>query len=264
MSSPTAHPGRAPGRRVALQRRDLQILEELLLRRAETLEHLQQRFFADASRKRALNRLGELSAAGFVARHWVVLYGELDARSVYTLGPRAKSALQLRSLASEAFLGRRFEPVLRCSSIPHQIVTNRVADQLGVTLVPEHLLPAAPSGPRSRPDGAYLTSDADRNGRRAVLLEIDLGHYSRKRLIDKVAAFLQHSQARAMVFVCPGPTRVSAIIKTLRPRFGEDVFNVVDLLTFDEIAAGRQPRTYGHNGTPLVPAPRESNPWTLI
>lgn len=265
MSRRAADPWRAPGgRRVALQRRDLGVLEELLLRRAETLEYLHGRFFAGATRKRALNRLGELCAAGFVARHWVLLHGERQERSVYTLGPRAKPALALRSLAGEAFVGRRVEPMLRSGSIPHQIATNRVADQLGVALIAEHLLPAPGGGQRHRPDGVYLTADADDRGRREVFLEVDVGHYSRKRVIEKVAAFLNHRKGRAMLFVCPSSARRGAIIDTLRNWFGEDVFDVVELLTFGEIAAGVAPRTYGRTRAPLVPVGPGESPWTLI
>lgn len=200
----SAPPDRRPRRRVSLQKRDLFILETLVVRRAETLDELHRLAFGDRSRKRAINRLGELAAGGYLQRVSVEVLGADAPQSVYTLGPRAKRALELRSLASEHFRYRRFNPILRDSSIPHQIATNRVADWLGADLIPEHLLPAKDAAAaRHRPDGIYQTATPDKQGRTAVFLEVDLGHYSRARIIGKARAFLEDPEARMMVFVSP-------------------------------------------------------------
>ena len=99
-------------RKVALLARDVALLGMLVERRAETLDYLHERFFPDWTQKSARNRLHRLQQGGYLVRTSATLFGT-DGRmeSVYTLGPRAKRALERRSAAgSEAFRGRRFTP----------------------------------------------------------------------------------------------------------------------------------------------------------
>ena len=251
----SALPDRRPRRRIALQERDLFILETLVIRRAETLDELHRLAFADRSRKRAINRLGELAAGGYLQRTSVEVLGADEPQSVYTLGPRAKRALELRSLASEHFRYRRFNPILRDSSIPHQIATNRVADWLGADLIPEHLLPAKDANAaRHRPDGIYQTATPDTRGRTAVFLEVDLGHYSRARIIGKARAFLDDPEARMMVFVSPTDQRADWLASTLRAEWGEHIMARIAPVTFDQLRAGSSPTTTSATRT-LRPAP---------
>jgi hypothetical protein len=162
-------------RHVSITRRDVAIMELLVERRAETLDELAGRFVAAGSRKRALNRLGQLSTAGYLQRTKLPVPGFEDPQNVYTLGPKGKRALELRSPAAvELFKDRRFNPTLRTASLPHQIVTNRVGDLLGVRLTPEHLLGKRNDTSAVRPDGVYLAGDED-SRRREVWVEVDLG-----------------------------------------------------------------------------------------
>src|SRR5688572_17229671 len=124
--------------RIHLHARDVQILEQLAVRGVETLAFLHAEHFAGRSRKRAVNRLGDLAAHGYLVRHPLPIPGG-GYVNTYALGPKAPAALRLRSLAGEHFAGGR-RPALAASSIPHQLAVNRVADALGTTLIPEHLL----------------------------------------------------------------------------------------------------------------------------
>ena len=230
-------------RNVALNNRDIAILNMLVERRAETLEYLHETIFPGRSRKRVLNRLGDLARHGYIERLSVSLVnGDGRPESVYRLGPRAKRALELRSaIGAEAFRGRRFNPTLRDSSIDHQIMTNRVADWLGAELTPEHLLPAGGRGDayRHRPDGIYTAAAADRFGRQLVFLEVDLGHYSRERLLGKVRAFLQHPDARSMLIVSHRPMRAAQIAGWIYNHWdGAVTAQRVQSLTFDQVRAG--------------------------
>lgn len=229
-------------KKVALLGRDVELLGLLVERRAETLDYLHERFFPDWTLKSARNRLHRLQQGGYLLRTSVSLFGT-DGRmeSVYTLGPRAKKALELRSAAgSEAFRGRRFNPTLRETSIDHQILTNRVGDWLGAELRPEHLLPA-PGGRdafRHRPDAVYTARQADANGRRLVFLEVDLGHYSRERILGKVNAFLESPEARSILLVAPSRERARQVGGWVRDAYGEEVMGRVQPLTFDQVRDG--------------------------
>jgi hypothetical protein len=81
---------RRPSRRaVHLTGRDLQLMQVLAERRVETLDdYLGPNVFAGVSRKRGLNRLGELISAGFLSRTSLVLTESERERSVYMLTAR--------------------------------------------------------------------------------------------------------------------------------------------------------------------------------
>jgi Replication-relaxation len=227
-------------RKTALTIRDVNLLRELLERRSETTNYLAERFFRGVS-KTARNRLRELELGGFVTRQLsetIERPGHLQ--SVYTLGPAARTALQLRSAhADEAFGTRRFNPTLRESSIPHQVATNRVGDWLGARLIPEHLLPVhAPNAQRHRPDAVYRAATPDAAGRQLVFLEVDLGHYSRQRVLGKVDAFLAHPGARSILIVSPTEERSTAVADWIREQYGEAIMDRVQPLTFDQVREG--------------------------
>lgn len=183
---------------------------------------------------------------------------------MYTLGPKGKAALELRSLASETIRYRRFNPILKDSSIPHQIATNRVADWLGAQLLPEHLLPALDAnGARHRPDGIYEAAQPDKSGRTLMLLEVDMGHYSRQRIVGKLAAFLAHPQARGIVFVCPTWERTAWIGRVIREESHRDrVDERITLLTFEQIHKGWRPQTA--DGRTIDPAPHRDTLWSQL
>lgn len=208
MPSPSSPPR---VRRVSLQRRDLQLMEALVQLRAETLDELHAQFFTGLSRKRAVNRLAQLARAGYLQPADVILFGEERATRVYTLGPKARAALELRSLCSEHFRFRRWNPTLRDASIPHQVVVNRLGRELGIPLVPEHLLPVVDrNGARNRPDA--VVEGVDRHGECVQLgFEVDLGHYSRERILGKLKAWRAIPDRGYLVFIVPDDTRAQKL-----------------------------------------------------
>jgi hypothetical protein len=223
--------------RIHLHARDLAILEELVVRRADTLEQLHARHFPGLSRKRAINRLGDLTAHGYL-RRVPLPDGAGRIRNTYTLGPKAPAALRLRSLAGEHLRGRRLNPSLPETSIPHQLAINRVADALRTPLLPEHLLDVrAGVERRHRPDAAYRCR-RDERGRDLVFVEVDLGHYSRARVRAKVQTFLEHPEARAILFATPDAARADEVARWIRDSHGAAVMGRVQVLTFAELEGG--------------------------
>lgn len=214
---------RSGGRRVSLQRRDLDILESLVVLRAETLSELHRQHFGGLSRKRAVNRLAQLARAGYLHGANVYLHGEHEATRVYTLGPKARPALEQRSLSSEHFRYRRWNPTLRDASIPHQIVVNRLGRLLDLSLVPEHLLPVVDkNGARNRPDA--VVEGIDRDGRPMLLgIEVDLGHYSRERILAKQQAWAKLPDHGQLLFVVPDSARAERVRRWLRHSSGSVV-----------------------------------------
>ncbi|HYF25610.1 MAG TPA: hypothetical protein VD931_07730 [Baekduia sp.] len=198
-----------------LTRRDQRILEDLTVRRAETLGWLHCRHFAGLSRKRALNRLGDLVAHGYLTRTRVVQPWDGEEVSAYTFGPRAKAAIVRRSLAGEHFLHRRWNPMLREQSIPHQLAVNRVGDWLGADLIPEHLLEAKDrQAVRHRPDATYQLAefyDPVSSDDGLAYLEVDLGHYSRRRLVGKARTFAAAQGSARLLIVCPTVRRADTV-----------------------------------------------------
>ena len=104
--APFASPPRRRRRTTHLTSRDLAILGCLVYRRVETLDYLHETHFAGASRKRALNRLGELRAGGYLERTDVSLPSQDTTTSVYWLTTRAKNALKIRSIDAHWFSTR--------------------------------------------------------------------------------------------------------------------------------------------------------------
>jgi Replication-relaxation len=227
-------------RKTALTARDLELLVELVERRSESLNYLQHRFFRGV-RKTAINRLRRLELGGYVVREQVdTLEAPGRLTNVYTLGPAARAALLNRdAYSNEALARRRFSATLRETSMPHQVATNRVGDWLGARLLPEHLLPVhQPGSQRHRPDALYRAAAPDSAGRQLVFLEVDLGHYSKQRILGKVDAFLAHEQARSILFVCPTAERAAAISGWIRDTYGEALMERIQPLTFDQIREG--------------------------
>lgn len=217
-------------RKVRLHQRDLEILEFVLTRRIETLDALTARYFN--TKKRAYNRLGELARAGYLKR--IPIDQDNRITSAYHLGRSGPSALRLRSLAGDAV--SHGPPVQ--TSFPHQLQVNRAADQLGVELIAEGLLGCEHAARQHRPDGGYQALSADAHGRQLVLLEVDLGHYSRARVLGKTATFVEHPDARGVLFLTANQGRADLIARWIREAHGEAIMDRVQVLTFDELAAG--------------------------
>jgi hypothetical protein len=218
--------------RVSLQQRDLAVMESLVLLRAETLDELHARHFSGLSRKRAVNRLAQLARAGFLSPADVVLFGETKLTRVYTLGPKARTALERRSLCSEHFRFPRWNPTLRDASIPHQVAVNRLGRMIGARLLPEHLLPVVEKdGAKHRPD-AVIEGVAYDGQTRLIGIEVDLGHYSRERILGKHKTWRSYPDAATLVFVVPDQQRAARVQGWL----GEPSHHV-KVLTFDQMRA---------------------------
>lgn len=215
--------------RVSLQIRDLAIMESLVQLRAATLDDLHRAHFPGLSRKRAVNRLAQLARAGMLAPADVVLHDETATTRVYTLGPRARTALERRTLSSEHFRYRRWNPTLRDSSIPHQIVVNRLAGKIGGAAIPEHLLPVpGKNAARNRPDA--VIEGVDVAGRARMLgLEVDLGHYSRDRIVGKAEAWRTYPEAGPLLIVVPDVARANKVNRWVRDRHNIHLLTVADL-----------------------------------
>lgn len=226
--------------------RDLRVLELLVARRVESLDALHRLVFPTVSRKRALNRLGELVAAGYLDRRTAELPGEERPQSVYFLTSRGRTALQIRSEeASGWFATRQWRLDLGEPSIPHQIVTNRVCDWLGAKVIPEHLLPQVDNEGRStgklraRPD-AVFEARGNHEGMTRVWVEVDLGHYNRNRIVEKIIAAGRHSSVFLLI-ACPHRSREKWLERIIVERFGREIWQRIDVRTFESLRAGHAP-----------------------
>jgi hypothetical protein len=224
-------PNAARSARVALHHRDLEILEFILRRRIETLDTLTERYFNTT--KTARNRLRALERAGYLERTGFET-PDRARTSAYHLGSRAPAALRLRSLAGD-LLGPGSHKELARGAIPHQLQVNRAADLLGTDLIPEALLGCQDTDRQHRPDGGYQAAAADPHGRALVLLEVDLGHYSRQRILGKVATFTTHPDAIGVLFVTTTPQRADLIAHWITHTHGEQIMKRIQVLTFNEL-----------------------------
>lgn len=239
---------RAPHqKRIRLTTRDLQILEELMNRRTESLGVLHDRFWAPGTnRESARHRLTRLAAWGFIDKHALQhahagLLHPTDHDNgwvtVYTLTPKGVASLKRRSLAGSVLRGRSIKGDIDEAAIPHQLAVNRVADLLGTPLIAEHLIELQ-GDRRHRPDATY-TAAPDETGRSTVMLEIDLGHYSRKRILGKLTTFLADPDAKGVLFACPTQDRAAWVAHTLREARGDRIMDRVQVLSFYQIQEGR-------------------------
>lgn len=250
---------RQPRKRVLrLTPRDTRIFEDLLDRRADTLGSLHERHFPNNARESARNRLGALAAWGYLERCSLPHMPDALAHpgdqqgvwtSAYTLTPKAVAALRRRSLAGSTLRGRSVKVEIAEPAIPHQLAVTRIADILGAGVTAEHLLEGAPAHRRHRPDAAYL-SQPDRRGRSIVMLEVDLGHYSRQRILGKVEAFLADPDAKAVLFACPTDLRAGWVARAIREVHGEQAMDRIQILSFHQIREGRLLRDELQPATP--------------
>lgn len=234
-------------RPVRLTARDLQILEELMNRKAETLDVLHDRFWAPGTRRdTARYRLTRLAAWGFIDKHALphrhsqLLPEDHDDTgwvTAYTLTPKGTAALRRRTIAGSVLRGRSIKGDIDDAAIPHQLAVNRVADLLGTTLLAEHLIELQ-GDRRHRPDATYKATP-DHAGRSTVMLEIDLGHYSRKRILGKLTTFLADPDAKGVLFACPTEERAAWVAQTLREARGDRIMDRVQVLSFAQIRDGR-------------------------
>lgn len=231
---------------VRLTARDTQIFEDLLERRADSLGSIHARHWPGAAHDTARRRLGVLVNDGFLNRIYMErppasLVHPADDESgwvhAYTLTPRGVAALRRRSLAGSVLRGRSVKGDLDEAAIPHQLAVNRVGELLGTALRPDHLIELV-GDRRHRPDATYQARP-DSTGRRTVMLEVDLGHYSRQRILGKLSTFLADPDAAGVLFACPTDERAAWIARTLRAAHGDRIMDRVQVLTFTQIQEGR-------------------------
>ncbi len=156
-------------------------------------------------------------SGGFLDRRSVHL-PDSDGCSRSTSSPRAVGPrCQIRSEeASGWFATRQWKLDLSEPSIPHQVATNRVCDSIYAHADPRAPAAAASASSRSkrrsRPDAVYEAREG-RDGNKLVWLEVDLGHYNRKRLIEKVQAFRESRQACMLLIACSTETRADWVAR---------------------------------------------------
>lgn len=217
-------------------RRRARLIELLADRRVERLNVLHEKLWPNCTRKRAYNRLGQLAKAGYLqqlVRPVPLARPSVERRPtqhLYVLGPKAPAAMRLRNRPS-----RKLDS-LPMSFIDHQLATNRVGDWLGVRLIGE-IEASAASTRRHRPDPGYVASPDD-SGRELMLLEVDLGHYSRARILEKAEGFRKHPTARGIVFVCSTEKRAYRVAAWIREGRGSGFMRRCYVFTMDEIRRG--------------------------
>ncbi len=164
--------------------------------------------------------------------------GDATLKTAYALGGRGEAVLRRQTHVPLPERTGKRKPAQ--SSVAHQLATNRVARDLEKRFYPEHLSngdqPKTKSR-RNRPDATFECSP-DSKGRFYVAVEIDLGHYNRQRVLDKVRAFKEEKGSREMWWVAPTEDRRDQ----LREWFWDsDVGDLegVRFFTFDEIEEGK-------------------------
>lgn len=225
-------------RGIRLHARDVEVLELLADRRVETLNALHERLWPHCNRKSAYNRLGALARAGYL-EHVIRTDGNPApsaarpaSQHIYLLGPKAPTALRIRNRDTNQLVKNRLNAAL----IDHQLATNRVADWIGTRLLTEHEV-ALGTHRKTRPDGAYRTTPDDQ-GRHLVLVEVDLGHYSRARILDKFVGFIEHPEARSIMFATPTEDRADDICRWIREIYSPDAMRRVNAYSFEELKSG--------------------------
>ena len=71
-----------------------------------------------------------------------------------------------------------------------------------------------------------------------MFVEVDLGHYSRARILAKTQGFLEHPHARDILFATPDPERADRIAGWIRDAYGETTMRHVHVLSFEELQRG--------------------------
>jgi hypothetical protein len=87
------------------------------------------------------------------------------------------------------------------------------------------------------PTASPRPSRPDAHGRNLVFLEVDLGHYSRERVLGKVKAFLDNPDARSIVLVTRTRERARRLGDWVRA-YGRGVMRRVQPLTFERVKTG--------------------------
>ena len=155
------------------------------------------------------------------------------SQHLYVLGPKAPTALRIRNRPTTRLAAER----LPASFIDHQLAVNRVGDWLGTELIGERDASAGLDS-KHRPDAAYRC-EADERGRDLILLEVDLGHYSRPRILAKVDGFRQHPAAAGIFFACPTNDRANEVARWIREHNGIDFMQGhCQVFSFDELQRG--------------------------
>lgn len=247
-------------RRVFLHARDIELLELLAHRKVETLTVLHERLWPNATRKSAYERLRRLAAEGYLehSRRSDLEQREAGRRApaqhIYLLGPKAPVALRLRDRGAHALARRHVRAGLAGTHVEHQLATNRVGDWLGATLLPESEAGSSLDR-RHRPDGAYAVAP-DEAGRDLVLVEVDLGHYSRTRVLAKALALTEHPRARGLVFATPDRDRARLVARWIREAYGPALSERLEIFSFAELEAGAR---LAPELQPIEPSPTTSS-----
>jgi hypothetical protein len=91
---------------------------------------------------------------------------------------------------------------------------------------------------RRRPDGVDAAGPGRRQGSDLVFLEVDLGSYSRERVLGKVRAFRESERARSILIVTPTPERAQIVVASVRDAYGPAALDEMRPLSFEEVQGG--------------------------
>lgn len=90
-----------------------------------------------------------------------------------------------------------------------------------------------------------------------MLLEVDLGHYSRGRILEKAEGFRKHPDARGIVFICSTNDRANRVADWIREGRGSGFMRRCQVFTMDEIKRGAP---FAPGSAPVA-TPSESLRW---
>lgn len=198
---------------VRLQPRDLDMLSDLGRSRALSLDQIARRYFASPSvadpAKRASDRLSKLFRSGLIERASYLTPGgdgSDTAHRAFCLRPAGLAALRRRGLAPPHATARRYRMHVAEGRLRHEITINEIEHSQGVRFQRDHLGDGRDGHPGPQAD-ARIETEPDERGRTAVLLELDLGQYSARRIAEKVSALAP--VAKRLVFAAPTPDRAA-------------------------------------------------------
>ena len=196
-----------------LQARDLAVLSDLGRSRILSLDQVARRYFASRDvaepAKRASDRLSKLVRAGLVEPASFLepnTDGADTAYRAFCLRPKGLAALRRRNLVPPHVTAGRYRMHVAGGRRRHEITLNEIEYAQGVRFARSHLGDGRDGHPGPQAD-ARIEGEPDERGRTAVLLELDLGQYSARRIAEKVSTLAPVS--KRLVFAAPTPDRVA-------------------------------------------------------
>ena len=183
-------------RQIRLNQRDLGLLHDVYRSRVLSLNQLSRRHF-EGRYKAASERLRKLANGRFIER--LTYLDQLDsgeARRAFSLTKKGLGSLYRRDLISEEQRKRRFRLKPAPNQVLHHVTLNDVEEQWGVEFEREHTASLSPGSSNVKADACIKNPT---HGEKPVYVELDLGHYSARRVKDKVCSLAPESSE--LIFV---------------------------------------------------------------